>query len=134
MTSLSITIDDREVKAVLKRLNLRSGRGLDAVEKALDSMAFQVQANAAMKQIIRGGKGPPHPTRLTSRTGTLRRSIRVNRFSPLARDVGTDLVYGAVHELHPTRPRPFLSPALEAEAPKFDDILRRELQRVIDRA
>ena len=34
-----------------------------------------------------------------------------------------DLVYGAFHEFHPTHPRPFMAPALEAIRPRMGDIL-----------
>ena len=133
--ALSITIDTREFDRTLEALNLTRGKGQDALDRALDTMGFKVQANAATKQIRRGGSGPPHPTRLTSRTGTGRRSIRVNRRA-LARIIGSDIIYMRVHELGGTRhpPRPYLSPALAAEAPQFDDILAKELQRLIDRA
>ena len=84
------------------------------------------------EKILRGGKGPPVKGILTSRTGTLRRSIRVNR-SPLpwAVEVGTDLVYGAVHELSTRFPRPYLAPALDDMADKFDDIFAREIAKEI---
>ena len=131
--SISVRIDIREAQRQLERLQLDHGAGLAAVNRALDRMAFLVQEDAAANQIIRGGKGPPHPTRLTSRTGTLRRSIRVNR-SGLERAIGTDLVYGIVHELggryHPRRA--YLAPALEAVAPRFEEILAGEIQRLID--
>ena len=99
------------------------------VARALVKAALRVQEISAKEKILRGGKGPPVPGILTSRTGTLRRSIRVNR-SPLpwAVEVGTDLVYGAVHEtggkFHP--PRPFLGPGLEDASRDFDRIFAKE--------
>ena len=105
--------------ALVLRVNVQ---GAQAVRRALASFtspevdringrwirqaAFRVQKNAADEQIIRGGgisrRGPeraPDPKRLTSRTGTLRRSIGVN-LGPLPRaaEVGTALEYGVVHE------------------------------------
>lgn len=134
--SLRIRVDSEAAEATLAALDLRMGEGRRAVGRALDRMAFRVQQDAALNQIIRGGSGPPHPTRLTSRTGTLRRSIRVNRRGPYERSVGTDLLYGLVHELggriHP--PRPYLAPALQKVFPRFADDLRREVQALIDGA
>jgi phage gpG-like protein len=96
--ALSISVEGVEaVHQRLERLNIRSHPGL--VIRALDKCAELTQEIAATKKIIRGGKGPPHPHKLTSRTGTLRRSIAVSRrHLPWAIDIGTDLVYGAVHE------------------------------------
>ena len=102
------------------------------VARALVKSALRVQEIAAKDKIKRGGKGPPVPGILTSRTGTLRRSIRVNR-SPLpwAVEIGTDLVYGAVHEhggkFHP--PRPFLKPGLEDASRDLDRIFAKELAK-----
>ena len=77
--SLRITIDADSAIRTLRALDFTQREGQRAVGRALDRMAFRVQEDATRNQIIRGGKGPPHPTRLTSRTGSLRRSIRVNR-------------------------------------------------------
>jgi phage gpG-like protein len=120
------------------------------VRRALIAMANRVQAIATKEMIIpggrvrvagpKGGKGimtdkPAHPTKLTSRTGALRSSIRVNRGPlPHAIEVGSDLEYAAVHEegLGRYPKRPFLQPALEKASPEFSDILSRELKREID--
>jgi phage gpG-like protein len=111
--------------------------------RALMTCAERVQAIAAGEMIIRGGRigkgrrktdALPDPTRLTSRTGRLRGSIRVNR-SPLPRaiEVGTDVVYGAVHELigvgRKRTKRPFMAPALEKAAKEFTRIFAKELGR-----
>ena len=67
--------------------------------------AFLIQDESAQRQIAGGGRGKGKylkalDHRLTSRTGTLRRSIRVNRTGlPRSVQIGTDLVYGAVHEV-----------------------------------
>ncbi len=73
-------------------------RNPEVVTRMLDRSAFLIQVTAQTKTIKRGGKGKPLAAKLTSRTGTLRRSIRVNRVSRTIRDIGTDLRYGAVHE------------------------------------
>lgn len=90
-----------------------------SLARALRRSAYRIQELAAQKFIIRSGPpGVVDPIRVTSRTGTLRRSIRTNLGElPRAAEVGTDLVYGAVHELgsrrRRIRARPFLTPAAE---------------------
>ncbi len=72
--------------------------------RAFSKAARLIQKDAAKVQIKAGGGGKnnaraPLKDRLTSRTGTLRRSIRVNKAPlPHAIHIGTDLGYGAVHE------------------------------------
>lgn len=134
--ALKITVDADSTIRTLRALDFTQRQGRRTVGRGLDRMAFRVLDNATRVQIIRGGKGPPHPTRLTSRTGTGRRSIRVNRSGAFERSVGTDLVYMGVHELggrfHP--PRPYLAPALAAVSGRFDDDMALEIQRLIDSA
>lgn len=129
--AVRIRLDDREATRTLRALGGRQARV--AVEGALDDVAAKIQRNAQTEQIIRGGRQAPHPTRLTSRTGTLRRSIRVNRPAPGVRSIGSDLVY-AVHEFgiprRNIRARPYLQPALEEEGPKLADQIRRRLKRI----
>jgi phage gpG-like protein len=91
-----------------------------------------VQRIATTEMILRGGKGPPHPTMLTSRTGALRRSIGVDETEiPFRVTVGSNLVYAAVHELgvDPFPPRPYLAPALEKAAEKFEAMLDAEIAK-----
>lgn len=65
----------------------------------LRKLALITQRDAAQNQMKRGGKAPPIRGKLTSRTGTGRRSIRTN-FGELPRQtsVGSDLKYMALHE------------------------------------
>lgn len=82
---------------MFSRLNIKKNSRF--VGRFLRRMVLEVQRNAAQEQMIRGGGGPPHPSRLTSRTGTGRRSISVNLAPlPLAAEVGSDLAYMALHE------------------------------------
>jgi len=125
------------------------------VQRFLVAAGLRVLRNAAEQQIIRGGRfrspgprggrgklhdAPPHPTRLTSRSGELRRSLSQNRGMdktrfPRAITVGSDLIYSAVHEYglnvgrrrYPRRA--FLAPALEAESRTFEPLLIDELRR-----
>jgi phage gpG-like protein len=125
------------------------------VTRALISAALLVQKVAAEEKIRRGGTGPPVAGILTSRTGTLRRSIAVDRTDvPRSVSVGTHLVYGEVHELgwsgtqnvkaytrrdgarvkaHSRKmdfpPRPFLKPALEDSVNRITDFFEKELDR-----
>jgi hypothetical protein len=85
----------------------------EILEDALLACGMLVQANAKREQIIRGGQkvkgvqSKPHPSRLTSRTGTLRSSISTSwHRSPFELDVGTfetgvgtKMKYGRAHEL-----------------------------------
>lgn len=115
-----------------RRYFQRIGRTIPrrAIPDALVEIGLRVQRQAATKEIAGGGlqfvgarPAPALKDRLTSRTGSLRRSIRVNRSGlPRHVDVGSDLVYARVHELGGRAgrggsvnlpPRPYLTPALE---------------------
>jgi phage gpG-like protein len=98
----------KQISGMLK--DLSPDESQEIVVKSLQDCAKLVQINAVNKQIMGGGAKAvsrgrgvqikPHPTRLTSRTGTLRRSISINQQRvPAWIDIGTDLKYGAVHEL-----------------------------------
>lgn len=97
-----VVVGSEELRAKLRNLDPSVNRTI--IRNSLIRSAFEVQT-AATKEIAGGGRGknkalPPLPSRLTSRTGTLRRSIRVNRSPlPFAIEIGTDLVYGAIHEI-----------------------------------
>ena len=118
------------VVAMLRRL--APAKNQEIARRALKILAFEVQRVATREEILPGGKGPPDPHRLTSRTGTLRRSIAVDQSSlPFSVSVGTDLVYGAVHELGipPFPPRPFLQPAIDKVSPTIAEVFRREWEK-----
>lgn len=139
---VAITIDPGLTRALT---SLRKPALHATFRDALTHAAYEVQRIAAQEKIRRGGvvgKGrqrmilPPLPDRLTSRTGSLRRSIGVDRSDlPFAISIGTELVYGRVHETggrfgrakYP--PRPFLSPALDDVMPKFESFFARAIQR-----
>jgi phage gpG-like protein len=126
--SLSISVQGAEdLHERLNRINPKTNPAW--VRRSMLKSGLRVQEIASKEKILRGGKGPPVLGILTSRTGTLRRSIRVNR-SPLpwAVEIGTDLIYGAVHEsggkYHPARP--FLKPALEDVSRELSGIFAKE--------
>lgn len=145
-----------EVQRLLRRLQPpQSDRAASA---ALVRSALLVQKQAARVEILPGGRQAPHPTRLTSRTGTGRRSIRVNRTRlPRAIEVGSDLRYMSAHEggfrgvvqvpsyrrlnhtvrAHSRRmnlpARPFLGPALEKTASQFSGIFVEEIAKRLGR-
>jgi len=120
----------------------------EVFRRALLKSALKVQQIATREKIRAGGvvgtgksrmNLPPLPDRLTSRTGTLRRSIAVDRSQlPFEVSIGSDLVYAAVHEVgglvtrrsgtahYPQRP--FLKPALDDANAYFDDYLEHELR------
>lgn len=97
-TAIHVHIDGvTRLLAALDRMSPARNRKI--ATDFLVSAATLLQRKAQQETIIRGGKGPPHPTRLTSRTGTGRRSITVDRsLVPAAIEVGSDLGYMALHE------------------------------------
>ena len=120
-----------QVRAMLKKLTPAESKQI--VVDSLLECAHMIQRNAAEKQIIAGGKSAPDPTRLTSRTGTLRSSIAINRSPlPAAIEIGTHLVYGLVHEFggRYVHARPFLAPAVEATEEGFPEVFMRHWRKV----
>ena len=126
--ALSITVQGLD--ELHERLNRISPSKNSAwVARSLKKCAELTQDITANEMIIRGGRfrGPKgkrggkgkmrsagvDPKRITSRTGTLRRSIRVNTSTlPFAAEVGSDLVYAAVHEFGGTYSIPSYSRAI----------------------
>ena len=128
MVAIRVTVTGgRELDARLRAANPKINRRV--LGRFFPKAAARIQTNAAKVQIVAGGRGKgkalkPLPDKLTSRTGTLRRSIGINKGPlPGAIEIGTHLVYGAVHEFHAIRPRPFLQPALDAVLPGLDGLL-----------
>lgn len=131
--------------AMLKKLSPE--KSSEILVRSLLECAHLVAENAKREQIIRGGRfnvpgprggknlqdRPPHPSKLTSRSGRLRDSIspRWHR-KPWSIDVGTDVVYGRVHEegIPPFPKRAYLEPAVEATERRFPDIFMRNWRRV----
>ncbi len=122
----------KEWNKKLDRMN--PGKNTRKLKRApLIKGALLVQKIAAEEKIHPGGTSPPLPHALTSRSGDLRRSIRVNQ-NPLpgAIEIGTRLDYGEIHEKGLGRfpKRPFLVPALKDATRRiekfFEDALNRE--------
>lgn len=150
-TRIAVVIDKQDMARVKRVLgSLRAPQQAKAVSRFLLKAGFAVLKDAAENQIIRGGRvrvgksltsTRPHPTRLTSRTGELRRSLSANRGLeraglPRYIDVGSDLVYARVHELGLGRypVRAFLAPAVAAVSPQFEGMLEAELQKAVTEA
>lgn len=124
-------IGTEELRARLARLDPE--RNTRILRNSLMEAAGRVRRNASAYQIIPMGGGkknpaPVHPTRLTSRRGGagLVGSIRVDTGPlPKAVEIGTELLYGALHEFGLGRMprRAFLQPALDEEAPGFPEIV-----------
>jgi phage gpG-like protein len=136
MATLRVSVvGSKELQRKLERMD--PGRNKRIMRNSLLESALLVQRDAAKNQILAGGGGKKggmtkaHPRYLTSRTGTLRRSIKVDRGPlPFAIEVGTDLVYGALHEFGLGRTeRPFMQPALDRVAPKFGEIVVKHWKR-----
>lgn len=131
--------------AKLKKLSPKENRQI--LVRSLTDCAELVVENAKREQIIRGGRvagtgprggkvmsdKPPHPSRLTSRTGRLRDSISIN-LQPLpgAIEVGASVVYARVHELGipPYPKRAFLEPAVKATERRFPEIFMANWRRI----
>ena len=149
----------REIVSNLKGVN--PARNTRIVTRAFNRFGLLVQRIAASEKIRRGGQGPPLKTKLTSRTGTLRRSIRVDKGGiPRFVEIGSDLLYAPVHELgltvdvraHSRRSkktkktfavkahrasfprRPFLAPAFADAKRSLEDIFEESWQHEIERA
>ena len=132
-TQLRVSVvGSKELQRKLEKLN--PGVNKRILRDSLVEAATATQRDAAKNQILAGGGGKKsglvkaHPSYLTSRTGTLRRSIKVDRKPlPFAIEAGTDLAYGARHEFGSkdgtTPARPFMGRALDRIAPRFGDIV-----------
>jgi hypothetical protein len=126
-------VGSKELQRRIKKMNPEQNRRI-TTPALLESMQLTMR-DAARNRIFPGGKGDPKPDILTSRTGTLRRSLGVDFEFNVSVGIrggrsgglqfiegGTHLIYGAVHEA--TR-RAFLKPALAATRNRYDDIFRR---------
>lgn len=118
-----------ELRRRLEKMNPAQNRRI-TTPALIESMQTTLR-DAALNQIIRGGDEPPRADKLTSRTGTLRRSlvadfaIDVNERLRFV-DGGTHLRYGAVHE---NSPRAFLKPALRDTSPRHEGIFVKHWRR-----
>ncbi len=138
-TALRVSlVGTKELQRRLKQMNPAINKRI--IRESLVEAAGKIQTNAALVQITGGGRGkgqglPPLPHKLTSRTGTLRRSIAVDRKPlPLAIEIGPNPPadgYGEIHELglgnYPKRP--FMGPALDAISPEFGAIVIKRWKR-----
>jgi phage gpG-like protein len=107
---------------------------MDAMRKALAI----TEKHHKRKEWIRGGDGPPHPRKLTLRTGSLSRSYtRRLLHRELAGAYGSDLVYAPVHEFgSPTLnipARPGLKRTIDAKIDKIEKILADGAVRYLGR-
>lgn len=97
MTTIKTTLVAAKYQRALNDL-IPSGNP-EIQSRALKKVALLVQSVASREKIKRGGKGAPLKNKLTSRTGTGRRSIRVDRSGlPSSISIGSDLGYMAAHE------------------------------------
>ena len=132
---VTVTGDER-VRRVMKDIDPKSNPKF--VREALVKGGLLIQRDAALNQMIRGGKGPPDKKMLTSRTGTGRRSIRVDRagLPKFFVEIGSDLKYMQVHETGGRflPPRPYLAPAVEAVDQDLERLFARQWQTEINRA
>ena len=134
-TQLQVSIvGTKELQRRLKKMNPQQNTRItrlsliDAAKAVLiDATKVQIKAGGGGKK---SGYSAPDPKQLTSRTGTLRRSIGINKSElPFAITVGTNLRYGAYHELTADKLRPFMGPALDKIAPEFPRIVVRHWKK-----
>ncbi len=133
-----VKFDDEEVERALG--DLANGELRKLARGALEDMGTEIASNAAFKQMIRGGgtgrgkkDAPPHPSRLTSRDGYLRKSITSQLESGLTLEVGSNWDYARIHELgDPSRHMPkraYLAPALGEEEGSWAKLFARRWQK-----
>jgi hypothetical protein len=85
-----------------------------------------VERHHKRQEWIRGGDGPPHPEKLTVRTGGLSRSYtRRILIDEMAGAYGSDLIYAPVHEYGNSRvqARPGLKRTIDAKVKELEKIL-----------
>ena len=137
---VSVRIDLKGNKAyqrMLTRINPKKNPKF--VTRALLKAALLVQELAATEKIKRSGpKDVVDPIRVTSRTGTLRRSIAIDKAgTPHFITIGSNLIYAGVHELGSkdgnTRARPYLKPALDDVSKKMAAIFAKEWEREVNK-
>ncbi len=122
-------VGSKELQRRLRKMNPRQNKRI-TTPALLESMQLTLRISAREK-ILPGGGGPPRPDILTSRTGTLRRSLGTN-FAVQVNEAlqfvegGTHLIYGAVHE---NSRRAFLKPALAQASPRFEAIFVKHWRR-----
>lgn len=134
MTTLRISVTGtKDLQRALKRMNPEQNSRI--FRGSFKEMARLLLDDVVNRQIAHGrGDKPPLPTRLTNRSGGrgLVGNIAMNEAPlPKAIEVGTDLVYGAVHEegRAPYPKRAFLQPALDKLSPKFPVILKKHWKK-----
>ncbi len=118
----------RELQRRLRKLT--PSQNSQIMGPALLEMMLLTLRISARDKIYPGGNAPPRPDQITSRTGTLRRSLSasfaVDRSQlPKSIEGGSNVVYAAVHEFGNSRTpkRAFLQPALDDASKQFDDIV-----------
>ncbi len=123
-------VGSKELQRRLRKMNPKQNKRI-TTPALLESMQLTLRV-AAREKILPGGGGPPRPDILTSRTGTLRRSLGLSTSldrSGLRQgfiEGGTALIYGAVHE---NSRRAFLKPALAQASAKFEAIFVKHWRR-----
>lgn len=124
-------VGSKELKRRLKKMNPKLNKRI-TTPALLEAMQLTLRI-AAREMILPGApRGTPaRPDILTSRSGTLRRSLGTNfavnvNESQQFVEGGSHLVYAAVHEK--TR-RAFLKPALKQASPRFEAIFVKHWAR-----
>lgn len=133
---LTAIIKDQMVRSIVgERGHKRLRKG--AVEGLRRALA-DIERHHKRAEMIRGGGGPPHPDKLTLRTGVLSRSYtRRIVEAELKGYYGSDLVRALVHEFGSAArnipPRPGLQRTLDAKADEIEKFLADKIEGELER-
>jgi phage gpG-like protein len=137
-------VGGKALRAKLRALNPGKNPRAAIVPALLESMELTL-AIAASRKILPGGRGAPKKKILTSRSGTLRRSLGLSasidqRGLPNFIEGGSRLKYARVHEIGGRfgraffPKRAFLAPALHDAQQRFPAIFEKHFARVLKAA
>lgn len=119
MAKISVRIEG--IKETVAEISLRDRRVREAVKHQVGESALKIQEEAKKRAPVD--------------TGALRNSITVDFYEQgLAAQIGPHMPYAPYVE-HGTRKmaaRPFLSPAFEAERPRFEKGIRKAIKGAIE--
>jgi hypothetical protein len=125
-------VGTKELQRKLKKMNPEANKAI--MVDSLGELALLIQQDVRNNQLP-FGTAKARFNSLTSRSGTLRKGIQINR-GPLPRAIevraeGKAKVYAPLHEfgLGRHRKRTFMQPALEKIAPKFGDVVLKHWKK-----
>lgn len=129
MIKIDLKMSKKSTMEVKRYAKLMEAGLLNGMKRAM----FLAEAESK-KSFIENHRGIVHPTKLTARTGNLRRSVQsivTKKAFLVIGSIGTNVEYGRKHELgtHMMASRPFLYPAIRDNIKKINDIIGKEIER-----